>query len=121
MHGFIQKLVPFLKGESKMNTENKILSSLNYFSIFFAPFLFPLIVYFVTKDGRVKYHARRALLSHIIPIIVIVLAIILGVIFGMYNSTGLATGTILIGYLIAGILYIVYLVWNVVQGIKIFS
>ncbi|NQD52466.1 DUF4870 domain-containing protein, partial [Bacillus altitudinis] len=30
--------------------ENKILSSLCYFSIFFAPFLFPIIVYFLGKD-----------------------------------------------------------------------
>ncbi|MGY0693900.1 DUF4870 domain-containing protein [Virgibacillus sp. FSP13] len=102
-----------------MDTSNKVLASLNYFSIFFAPLLFPLIVYFVVEEP-VKYHAKRALISHIIPFIVILLAIILGIIFGLSNSFGLATGSIVIGYLLAGILYIVYLIWNIVQGIKIF-
>ncbi|MEN1966716.1 DUF4870 domain-containing protein [Lentibacillus sp. N15] len=103
-----------------METEGKILSSLNYFSIFFAPFLFPLIVYFVAADKEVTYHAKRALISHIIPFIVILLAIIIGAVFSMSNSIGLATGTIVTGLLTAGILYIVYLIWNIIQGLKMF-
>ena len=33
---------------------NKLLAALCYFSVFFAPFLFPIIVYFVTKHERVN-------------------------------------------------------------------
>ena len=46
----------------------RILSALCYFSILFAPFLLPLIVYFVSPDTEVKYHAKRSLLSHLIPV-----------------------------------------------------
>ncbi|MGG0188230.1 DUF4870 domain-containing protein, partial [Bacillus rhizoplanae] len=49
---------------------NNILSSLCYFSIFFAPFLFPIIVFFIA-EGDVKYHAKKALWTHIIPFIIL--------------------------------------------------
>ncbi|MBT2215735.1 DUF4870 domain-containing protein [Virgibacillus dakarensis] len=104
-----------------MDSSSKILASLNYFSIFFAPFLFPIIVYFVVTEKDVKYHAKRAFLSHIVPFVVLLLAIGLGIAFSFSNSFGLATGTIISGYLIAGILYVIFLIWNVVQGIKIFT
>jgi len=45
----------------------KILAAFSYLSIFFAPFIVPLIVYFVTKDSDVKSHSIRALVSHLIP------------------------------------------------------
>ena len=49
--------------------ESKILAAFSYLSIFFAPFIVPLIVYFVTKDSDVKRHSIRALVSHLIPFV----------------------------------------------------
>ncbi|HDR7795260.1 TPA: DUF4870 domain-containing protein, partial [Bacillus luti] len=46
---------------------NNILLSLCYFSIFFVPFLLPIIVYFIAEDG-VKFHVKRRcdhMFSHI--------------------------------------------------------
>ena len=48
---------------------NKILAALSYFSVLFAPILFPIIVWIV-GDAETKPHAKRALWTHIIPSIV---------------------------------------------------
>lgn len=55
------------KGGTTMENQ-KILSAFSYLSILFAPFIVPLVVYFVTKDSDVKRHSIRALLSHLIPV-----------------------------------------------------
>ena len=44
----------------------KILASLSYFSVFFAPFLFPLIIW-IGLDRPVSTHGKRAILYHIAP------------------------------------------------------
>lgn len=102
--------------------QNKILSALSYISLFFAPFLFPLIVYFVVNDSQVKYHAKRAFLSHLIPGVLLILLSIFGV-FGMfsiynYDMNGFAfTMFGLMGvYLIISIACII---WNIIQAIRI--
>ncbi|WP_313955972.1 DUF4870 domain-containing protein, partial [Bacillus pumilus] len=46
--------------------QNKIFSSLSYFSIFFPPFLFPIILYFLPKH-QLKYHPKNSLSTHLIP------------------------------------------------------
>lgn len=51
----------------------KILSALSYFSVLFAPFLLPIIVYFISQDSEVKYHAKKSLISHIIPVILLII------------------------------------------------
>lgn len=104
-----------------MDTTQRVIASLNYFSIFFAPFLFPIIVYFVTTNESVKYHAKRALLSHIIPVLVMIGSIVTGIILVFSNFAGVAAGTIALGYLAAGILYFIFMIWNIVQGIKLFT
>ncbi|PEL08024.1 DUF4870 domain-containing protein [Bacillus sp. AFS017336] len=97
---------------------NKILSSLCYFSIFFAPFLLPIIVYFVAKDQQIKSHSKRALFSHILPFLTI---IILGAIsIFTFNTTGDGVSyTIIGGFILVCIVNLVVFIWNIVQGIKI--
>lgn len=99
-----------LKGEFFVK-DYKIFASLSYFSIFFAGFIFPLVVYFVVPDEEVKHHAKKALISHILPFVTF-LFIIIGVLSG---SPGSAIG--------AGIFFIiiniVIVIWNVIQGIWI--
>ncbi|PHK48568.1 hypothetical protein [Staphylococcus edaphicus] len=45
------------------NNQN-VLSSLNYFSVFFAPLLFPIIVWICATKPATS-HAKKALLNHI--------------------------------------------------------
>ena len=63
-----------------MDKTNKIIASLNYFSVFFAPFLLPIAVYFIVDHHEVKEHAKKALISHIVPFLSII-ALIITVVF----------------------------------------
>ncbi|EGQ2821538.1 TPA: DUF4870 domain-containing protein, partial [Staphylococcus pseudintermedius] len=49
-------------------SSNKILSSFCYFSVFFAPFIFPIVVW-ALSNGDTSRNAKRALLYHILPMI----------------------------------------------------
>ncbi|WP_335871596.1 DUF4870 domain-containing protein [Bacillus sp. 2205SS5-2] len=99
---------------------NKLLSSLSYLSIFFAGFIFPLIVLFVTKDKEVKGHAVKALVSHIIPIVgvpFIFLSIIL-------DFNVLSEGSGIPFFMLGGIglymlMVIIITIWNVYKGVKV--
>ncbi len=89
----------------------RFFAALSYFSIFFAPFIFPIAVYFIVQDEEVRYHAKKAFISHIIPLITIVFAFIT-----------LLSGSIgpFIGLLIIFIfLNIVIYIWNIIMGIKL--
>lgn len=111
---------------------NRILSALCYFSILFAPFLLPIIVYFITPDLEVKHHAKRSLLSHLLPVGLLVITIIFMIIGAFSASTipydgGYGTGTG-IGFMsampiILMILYmivsLIILIWNIIQGVKV--
>ena len=103
--------------------DNKILNALSYFSVIFAPFLVPLIVWIVGKDENVKHHAKRALFSHIIPVILIFIFFILalaGAFTGALNSN--AGGLfIIIGFVVLALLYVIIFIWNIVQGIKVIA
>ncbi|WP_431028006.1 DUF4870 domain-containing protein [Lysinibacillus sp. LZ02] len=101
---------------------SKGLSALNYFSVFFAPFIVPIIIYFVSADPEVKRHAIRALLSHVIPVvlggILVVALFTIGIFSSQMNGDILFTTWIvlILGY---GLLYLIVIIWNVVQGIKV--
>ena len=101
---------------------SKALSALNYFSVFFAPFIVPIIIYFISPDPEVKRHSIRALLSHVIPfilgIILVITLFIVGVFSMQANGEQIFVTWVLLtlGY---GLLYLVIVIWNVVQGIKV--
>ncbi|RBW71184.1 DUF4870 domain-containing protein [Bacillus taeanensis] len=97
-----------------MSTE-KILASLCYFSVFFAPFLLPIIVWFVATDTFVKDHAKRSLLSHLVPFLAVVLLII-GIFSGAADFFGIAVITT---FVLFGLLSLIITIWNIVQGIRI--
>jgi hypothetical protein len=96
----------------------KVLSGLCYFSIFFAGILFPLVVMLASGDDVTKNHAKKALLSHFIPLIPVPL--LLFAIFSDINAIN--NDTIPVFTLIsAGILVLVSLIvtiWNVIKGVK---
>ncbi|GIP61455.1 membrane protein [Virgibacillus pantothenticus] len=100
---------------------NNILSSLCYFSVFFAPFLFPIIVYFLA-DTNVKQHAKRALGMHLVPFITIVGLIIAFVTAGVSNmNETISGGLILITGILAVIINIYYFILNLISGVKVLN
>ncbi|MFY0145004.1 DUF4870 domain-containing protein [Bacillus cytotoxicus] len=98
---------------------NHILASLSYFSIFFAPFLLPIIIYFVAEE-EVKYHAKKALWTHFIPYVVVFIGFVMSSVFGLSSANNGAVGIVVIAtFVIAGIVSIYYFIWNIVKGIQV--
>ncbi|MCA1031509.1 hypothetical protein LCL95_10780 [Bacillus timonensis] len=95
---------------------NKLISSLCYFSIFFAGFIFPIAVYFIVDEHEVKSHALKALFSHLVPLITI--PFILVPFFTLTTLEAIAVVFILLGILIL-LLNIAVLIYNVVKGIQL--
>lgn len=98
---------------------NKVLSALCYFSILFAGFIFPLVVFFVTDDARVKAHAKKAFLSHLIPMIPLVLFVIAVINDIVGNSEAVFPALGLIGIGLSILLSLIVLIWNIVKGVKV--
>ena len=96
----------------------KVLSSLCYFSIFFAGFLFPLIVYFASGDEGTKRHAKKSLLSHLIPLIPTALMVftILNDIFNLHDRVSAFT---IISIVVLLLKWVVVIIWNIIKGVKI--
>jgi hypothetical protein len=98
---------------------NKVLSALSYFSVLFAGIIFPIVVYFVTEDVLVKSHAKKAFLSHLIPLIplpFLVIAIIIDTLGGA-SMVFPVLMVIAIGSII--ILSLAVLIWNIIKGVKV--
>jgi Domain of unknown function (DUF4870) len=103
---------------------NKVLASLCYFSIFFAGFIFPIIVYFVADHPEVKHHAKKALLSHLIPAATILLFVVSAIFAGWTGggsdvSFWVGSGLVWIGFIVAGIVNLVVVIWNIIRGIQV--
>ncbi|MDI7742614.1 DUF4870 domain-containing protein [Lysinibacillus fusiformis] len=102
---------------------NKILSALCYVSLLFAPFILPIIVYFVIKDKEVKHHAKRAFISHSIPAALSILMAILGFI-GMFSiNYENMNGFVMLMFILMGVYFVITLViiiWNLVQAYRVF-
>ncbi len=101
-----------------MMETNKVLSSLCYFSMLFAGVLFPLVVFFVVQDPSTKEHAKKALFSHLIPVIPVPF---LG--FAIYydishgNDEFPVFTLLCVGIMV--LISIMVLIWNIVKGIKV--
>jgi hypothetical protein len=96
----------------------KVLSSLCYFSVFFAGFIFPLIVYIATGDEVTKRHAKKSLLSHIIPLIPTALLV-----FAILNDVAKMQDTIptftIVSIVILLVTWLVVIIWNIIKGVKV--
>ncbi|MDW0117836.1 hypothetical protein QTL97_12890 [Sporosarcina thermotolerans] len=110
-------------------SNNKILPALCYFSIFFSPLLLPAIVYFITDDHEVKGHAKRSLISHLAPVVLLIAGFILfsfsiisyesrihTMMTGQFDFWGLAPFLFMLLY---GLLFLFVVIWNVFQGVKV--
>ncbi|MES5957193.1 DUF4870 domain-containing protein [Bacillus fungorum] len=98
--------------------ENNILSSLSYFSVFFAPLLFPIIIYFVAEKN-VKYHAEKSLKTYLIPCVTAIIVLAISGVIGFSsineNPTGIAT------FIVAFMINLYYFIWNIVKDVKVFK
>jgi len=95
----------------------RILSSLCYFSIFFAGFLFPLVVYLASNDHVTKQHAKAALLSHLIPLILIPL-FVMSIFYDMSRMAASIPILTLITSIVMGLVSLAVVIWNIVKGVK---
>jgi protein-S-isoprenylcysteine O-methyltransferase Ste14 len=96
----------------------KVLSGLCYFSVFFAGFLFPLVVFLASGDEGTKKHAKKALLSHLIPLIPLPLLV-----FAIFNDIeAINNGAIPVFTIVTGVIMvivsIIVVIWNVIKGVK---
>ncbi|PLS06987.1 DUF4870 domain-containing protein [Neobacillus cucumis] len=99
----------------------KVLSCLCYLSIFFAGFIFPFAVYLATGDEGTKSHAKKSLISHLIPLIptpLIVFAV-------FYDFTSQQQDTIpiftIISIIVLILLWLIVIIWNIVKGVKVLT
>ena len=96
----------------------RILSALCYFSMFFAGFIFPLVVFVVSEDSTVKNHAKKALISHFIPFIpapLLAISIYHDIAKGEDIFPILTISSIVVMVVIS----ITVLIWNIVKGVKV--
>ena len=94
-------------------SENNILASFCYFSVFFAPFIFPLIVWIFAGDDTSR-HAGKALLYHILPIILLIVSAVIFSAYGYdHHIKTFAIGAIL------GFLAVYYVIKNLCIGLKL--
>ncbi|WP_110112500.1 DUF4870 domain-containing protein [Bacillus sp. CGMCC 1.16541] len=97
---------------------NKIIASLCYFSVFFAPFLVPIVIYFITDEREVKNHAKAALWSHVLPIVLIPLFFLL-LLPSLHVSEGFALVWVFLSVGVSILLSFGIVVWNVIKGIQV--
>lgn len=104
----------------------KILSAFSYLSIFFAPFIVPLVVYFISKDSEVKRHSIRALISHLIPIAFGIVFFI----FFVFSTISFSTtdpfsngNSLIIVWLVTFVIYLLVslgiVIWNIIQAVRV--
>ncbi|KGR86614.1 MULTISPECIES: DUF4870 domain-containing protein [Lysinibacillus] len=101
----------------------KILAAFSYLSIFFAPFIVPLIVYFVTKDSDVKRHSIRALVSHLIPFVFGILFFIVFVFSTFSLDPTSSNKTMMIiwftSFAIYALVSLGIVIWNIIQAVRV--
>ncbi|RUT28487.1 hypothetical protein EJP77_17915 [Paenibacillus zeisoli] len=91
-----------------------VLASLSYFSIFFAPFLLPVVIWFISDDAMVRKHAGRALFSHVFPVLAAI-----PLLYFMFSAQYVAS--IFMYIVIFAIIYFCAFLYNIVQGIRILA
>lgn len=108
-----------VKGGTGLFSSRRLLSSLSYFSLFFAPVVFPVIT-IIAGAADIKKHGKRALTSQLIPIPLYMFMILLFHLFKSLEMTEKGYAIIEISGTIFVILTIISVaIWNVVQGVKL--
>ncbi|MEJ7483514.1 hypothetical protein WL639_02135 [Staphylococcus hominis] len=100
--------------------ESDILGGISYLSVFFAPVLFPLIVWIVAQPPA-SIHARNALFNHIMSWVMVVLGLVT-----LSISPAFVNSEHGIGWIIAVLIAVIFFIWalvlflkNIFRGIKL--
>lgn len=107
----------------------KFTNALCYFSIFFFPLLIPGVIYIASDDMEIKYHAKRSFISHLIPSLLLIIGAII-FFFSLFSVEKRMTAIInqqldfwtffpFIFTITYSVLFIITLIWNVFQGVKV--
>ncbi|MDU5145588.1 MAG: DUF4870 domain-containing protein [Paenibacillus dendritiformis] len=99
---------------------NKLVSALSYWSVLFAPILFPILVWIV-GDSESKSHAKRALWTHILPTVTAIAGFAaLGVISLSVREVEVTLGIgSVITVALCGLISVYFFIWNIVKGIQV--
>lgn len=106
---------------------NRIISSLCYFSIFFAGFILPLIVFLIVKEKDVQKHAKAALISHLLLYIPSIVGIIIFAIISASNGNATDETVAVFGFgvitlfILLGLFMLAIVIWNIYRGIKVLN
>ncbi|MDN2452378.1 DUF4870 domain-containing protein [Lactobacillus sp. UCMA15818] len=101
----------------------KILSALSYFSIVFAPFIFPLIIWFVCADEPViRSHAKKAFLLHLLPLFLTLVGIIfVGTTGVVTEHAQLTSWTAVLTIGVVLLIDLIVFIYNIYKGVKILA
>ncbi|WP_281889342.1 DUF4870 domain-containing protein [Paenibacillus sp. YYML68] len=92
----------------------RLLSAASYFSIFVAGFIIPIVIYFITNDSIVRYHAKKAFISHILPFFSLLFLFI-----SFFTLPDMSI--FIISSVLCGVLYLAVMIYNIIQGIRIIA
>ncbi|MFE8701601.1 DUF4870 domain-containing protein [Cytobacillus sp. FJAT-54145] len=98
----------------------KVLAAISYFSVLFAGIIVPLIIMLVAEDQEVRDHSKKALLSHLIPLIPVPIILISAFVHFDSNQNTFPI-FFFFGVGATVILSLIVLIWNIVKGIKVLS
>ncbi|PLS17932.1 hypothetical protein CVD28_09600 [Bacillus sp. M6-12] len=98
----------------------KVMAGISYLSVLFAPFVVPIIIFFVAQEEFVRNHAKKAFLSHLIPWLAFpIIGFAVYADFARLNSDGEIPIFLMIGIIVSGLIGFAVTIWNLVKGIKI--
>lgn len=96
------------------NTSEKGLASICYFSTFFAPILLPLVVWIVAHKP-VSTHAKKALIYHIVPWLLIGTSVS----FFIISLSGSTLIFHLMVAILTGLSSVYFYIYNLYCGVKV--
>lgn len=104
-----------------MNRDQSIIASICYFSVFFMPFIVPIVAYFVVDQKETKRHSARALWSHVLPVAACVFGFgaIPFLLTTQASDSLVPVFTVLILSFLVAIGFLISVIWNIIQGIKV--
>jgi hypothetical protein len=96
----------------------KFLYAVCYFSLFFAPLIFPGVIWICT-NGVSKIHAKKAFLTHFVIISLFIIVYFISDYIEIKNQKiSLFNVDILIQFLTCLVMGIYFFTWNIINGIK---
>ncbi|MFS0655202.1 hypothetical protein [Bacillus sp. 179-C3.3 HS] len=102
-----------------MNRDQSIIASICYFSVFFMPFIVPIVSYFVVDQQETKRHAKRAFWSHLLPVAAFFILIFGAVPLLIITQSLIPVMIVFILSFLVAIGFLISVIWNIVQGIKV--